>query len=54
MDENAAIGVATVRSNERDFAASARRQDGLEGAAPNEAIGQAPREQQRAGRRSRR
>ena len=46
VDENAAIGVATVRSNARDFAASARRQDGLEGAAPNEAIGQAPREQQ--------
>ena len=46
VDENAAIGVATVRSNARDFAAQRRRQDGLEGAAPNEAIGQAPREQQ--------
>jgi subtilisin family serine protease len=46
VSENAAIGVATVRSKERDFTASAARQDALEGAAPNEAIGHAPREQQ--------
>jgi subtilisin family serine protease len=46
VSENAAIGVATVRSKARDFTASAARQDALEGAAPNEAIGHTPREQQ--------
>jgi subtilisin family serine protease len=46
VSENAAIGVATVRSDDRDFAAAAARQDRLKGAAPNEAIGFAPREQQ--------
>jgi subtilisin family serine protease len=46
VSDNAAIGVATVRSDERDFAASAARQSDLKGAAPNEAIGYAPREQQ--------
>jgi subtilisin family serine protease len=46
VSENAAIGVATVRSDQRDFAADAARQDALKGAAPNEVIGQAPREQQ--------
>ena len=46
VSDNAAIGVATVRSDERDFAASAARQRDLQGAAPNEAIGYAPREQQ--------
>jgi subtilisin family serine protease len=46
VSDNAAIGVATVRSDERDFAARAARQDALRGAAPNQVIGQAPREQQ--------
>jgi lantibiotic leader peptide-processing serine protease len=41
-DVNTAIGVATVRSDESDFAANAAAQDALEGAAANEAIGQAP------------
>jgi lantibiotic leader peptide-processing serine protease len=45
VDENAAIGVATVRSDDGDFAAKAAAQDALVGAAANEAIGQAPREQ---------
>jgi subtilisin family serine protease len=45
VSDNAAIGVATVRSDDRSFAANAARQDGLEGAAPNEAIGKAPRDQ---------
>jgi lantibiotic leader peptide-processing serine protease len=45
VSENAAIGVATVRSDERRFVAAVARQDELKGAAPNEAIGRAPREQ---------
>ena len=45
LSDNAAIGVATVRSADADFVDSAAAQDGLEGAAANEAIGQAPREQ---------
>jgi hypothetical protein len=40
-----AIGVATVRSDEQDFAANAAAQDALEGAAANEVIGQVPDEQ---------
>jgi lantibiotic leader peptide-processing serine protease len=42
VDANTAIGVATVRSDEADFAAQAAAQDALEGAASNDAIGQAP------------
>jgi len=45
VSDNAAIGVATVRSDDGNFAANAAKQDGLEGAAPNEAIGHAPRDQ---------
>jgi subtilisin family serine protease len=44
VSENKAIGVATVRSSDADFAANAARQATLEGAAANEAIGVAPRE----------
>ena len=43
VSENAAIGVATVQSDEADFAANAAAQDALEGAAANQAIGKAPR-----------
>jgi subtilisin family serine protease len=46
VSDNAAIGVATVTSDEAGFAADAAAQRALEGAAPNEAIGRAPREQQ--------
>jgi subtilisin family serine protease len=46
ISENKAIGVATVRSSDENFAANAARQAPLEGAAPDEAIGVAPREQQ--------
>ena len=42
VSENKAIGVATVRSGHRGFAAATARQHALEGAAPNEAIGYAP------------
>ena len=48
LSDNAAIGVATVRSSDAGFVAQAAAQDGLEGAAANEAIGQAPREHERA------
>ena len=40
--ENTAVGVATVQTRAADFAARARAQDELFGAARNEAIGQAP------------
>jgi lantibiotic leader peptide-processing serine protease len=42
VDENLDVGVATVQTREADFAAEARAQDELFGAARNEAIGQAP------------
>ena len=45
VSANKHIGVATVRSDDANFAAKAARQDGLEGAAPNQAIGQAPRDE---------
>ena len=45
VSTNAAIGVATVRSSDKGFIADAAAQKGLEGAARNEVIGQAPREQ---------
>jgi subtilisin family serine protease len=48
VSDNAAIGVATVRSSKNDFVARAGDQRGLEGAAANEAIGQAPRKQRAA------
>jgi lantibiotic leader peptide-processing serine protease len=47
IDENAAIGVATVRSQEGTFASQAAGQKALEGAAPNTAIGFAPHDQVR-------
>ncbi len=42
VSENAAIGVATVRSTRGDFKGRVRDQEALLGAAGNEAIGQAP------------
>jgi subtilisin family serine protease len=42
VDENRAVGVATVRSRTDGFAARAQAQPELFGAATNEAIGQAP------------
>jgi subtilisin family serine protease len=42
VSENAAIGVATVRTDAADFQQKAGQQGALEGAAVNEAIGQAP------------
>jgi lantibiotic leader peptide-processing serine protease len=42
VSENAAIGVATVRTDAADFQEKAGEQGALEGAAVNEAIGQAP------------
>jgi subtilisin family serine protease len=42
VDENLAVGVATVRSRAEQFAAQAQAQPELFGAATNEAIGQAP------------
>ena len=43
VDVNTKIGVATVRSTNRDFVADAAREDALAGAAPNKPIGHAPR-----------
>jgi lantibiotic leader peptide-processing serine protease len=40
---NTKIGLATVRSSEKDFAQEAGREDALVGAAPNRPIGQAPK-----------
>ena len=40
---NKAIGVATVRSANKDFAADAAREGALVGAAPNRAIGHSPK-----------
>jgi len=45
VEENAAIGVATVRSDAASFEAAAASQPALEGAASNTPIGQAPRDQ---------
>ena len=45
VSDNAEIGVATVRSDDADFVASAAAQDGLEGAAANQAIGTSPRDE---------
>jgi lantibiotic leader peptide-processing serine protease len=41
---NSAVGVATVRSTNADFAADAAARPGIEGAAANRSIGRAPRE----------
>jgi subtilisin family serine protease len=46
VSENTAIGLATVRSSETDFAQEATSEQALVGAAPNRPIGQAPKEQQ--------
>ena len=43
VKENRAVGVATVRSRAADFTSRARAQPALFGAAPNKAIGQAPK-----------
>ena len=40
---NKAIGVATVRSANKDFAADAAREGALVGAAPNRSIGHSPK-----------
>ncbi|HWM09706.1 MAG TPA: S8 family serine peptidase [Solirubrobacteraceae bacterium] len=42
VEENTAVGLATVRSDEGDFATDAKAERALVGAAPNEPIGQAP------------
>src|SRR5690349_155231 len=42
VDENAAIGVATVKSDDGSFQAKAAEQPALEGAANNKPIGYAP------------
>jgi subtilisin family serine protease len=46
VSDNAAIGVATVKSKRSDFIALADRQSALDGAAANDAIGRAPQERQ--------
>jgi subtilisin family serine protease len=45
VEENTAIGVATVRADDAAFEANAASQPALEGAATNAPIGQAPRDQ---------
>jgi subtilisin family serine protease len=50
VSENKEIGVATVRTDAADFQQKAAEQDALEGAAVNEAIGQAPADAVRARR----
>ena len=45
VDENAAIGVATVRSDDANFESRAASEPALDGAAANTPIGQAPRDQ---------
>jgi subtilisin family serine protease len=50
VSENQAIGVATVRTDAADFQQRAAQEGALEGAAVNEAIGQAPAEAVRARR----
>jgi subtilisin family serine protease len=47
VSENTAIGLATVRSSEADFAQEAKSEDALVGAAPNRPIGQAPDQSRR-------
>ena len=43
IDANSKIGVATVRSSNRDFAREATRQGAIAGAAQNQPIGHAPK-----------
>jgi subtilisin family serine protease len=43
LDVNKKIGVATVRSSDRDFIANAERQQAVQGAATNKPIGHSPR-----------
>src|SRR3954464_6283377 len=43
LSVNKRIGVATVRSSDKDFAANARREGALVGAAQNKPIGHAPK-----------
>ena len=45
ISENRAIGLATVRSTEADFAQQAATEEALVGAAPNRPIGEAPAQQ---------
>ena len=45
VNENRAIGLATVRSSEADFSQEAAQEQALVGAAPNRPIGQAPGQQ---------
>jgi lantibiotic leader peptide-processing serine protease len=45
VSANAEVGVATVRSGNKDFVADATRQGAIEGAATNRRIGHAPRAQ---------